>query len=151
MSRINLKLIIALLVVLTSCEDDKSIIPDAPVYVERNWLIDADAMQLSGISGFDEITTGTKSSDRLGYGGILIYHGLDDVIYAFDMACTNESKRNVRVVTDSLVTGQAICEKCGSVFNVAYGSGNRISGDAPEGLRRYRVRRSGTTIYVTKD
>lgn len=139
------------LAVFASCEEYKSVIPDTAVYVERNPLVDKDAFNLNAIGGFDEIKSMSKQTDRLGYGGILIYHGLDDNIYAFDLACTKEVKRSVRVVTDSLVTGQAVCPECGSVFNVAYGSGNRISGDAPEGLRRYRVRISGSYITVTKD
>lgn len=152
MTNIRLKIILYCgLALLASCEEYKSVIPDTAVYVERNPLVDADALQLNVAGGFDEIKKATKQTDRLGYAGILIYHGLDDEIYAFDLACTKEVKRTVRVVTDSLVTGQAVCPVCGSVFNVAYGSGNRLSGDAPEGLRRYRVRRSGSYITITKD
>lgn len=150
--RLFLKIILYCgLALLASCEEYKSVIPDTAVYVERNPLVDADALQLNVAGGFDEIKKATKQTDRLGYAGILIYHGLDDEIYAFDLACTKEVKRTVRVVTDSLVTGQAVCPVCGSVFNVAYGSGNRLSGDAPEGLRRYRVRMVGGSIIVTKD
>ena len=152
MTNIRLKIILCCgLALLASCEEYKSVIPDTAVYVERNPLVDADALQLNVAGGFDEIKKATKQTDRLGYAGILIYHGLDDEIYAFDLACTKEVKRTVRVVTDSLVTGQAVCPVCGSVFNVAYGSGNRLSGDAPEGLRRYRVRMVVGSIIVTKD
>lgn len=152
MTNIRLKIILYCgLALLASCEEYKSVIPDTAVYVERNPLVDADALQLNVAGGLDEIKKATKQTDRLGYAGILIYHGLDDEIYAFDLACTKEVKRTVRVVTDSLVTGQAVCPVCGSVFNVAYGSGNRLSGDAPEGLRRYRVRMVGGSIIVTKD
>lgn len=152
MTNIRLKIILYYgLALLASCEEYKSVIPDTAVYVERNPLVDADALLLNVAGGFDEIKKATKQTDRLGYAGILIYHGLDDEIYAFDLACTKEVKRTVRVVTDSLVTGQAVCPVCGSVFNVAYGSGNRLSGDAPEGLRRYRVRMVVGSIIVTKD
>ena len=152
MTNIRLKIILYCgLALLASCEEYKSVIPDTAVYVERNPFVDADALQLNVAGGFDEIKKATKQTDRLGYAGILIYHGLDDEIYAFDLACTKEVKRTVRVVTDSLVTGQAVCPVCGSVFNVAYGSGNRLNGDAPEGLRRYRVRMVGGSIIVTKD
>lgn len=150
--RRTIAILAILTLTMTGCEDDKSIIPDSAVYIERDTRVDPDALILRTPGGYDKITSVKKQTDRIGYGGILIYHGLNDQMYAFDLACPKEVKRSVKVVPDSLVTGEAICPVCGSVFTVAYGSGNRIAGDAPEGLRRYRVQGNYmAVIIVTMD
>lgn len=133
-----------LVTMLTGCNDESSI-PDAPVYVERNTLSEAQALRTMG--GYVEIIAGTKASDRLGYGGILIYHTLSDNICAFDMSCPVEKSRTIRVHIDD--TGiHTTCEGCGSSYDVSFGSGSPISGSATEGLKKYQVQTAGTTITV---
>lgn len=141
---VRIGLFLLLTALLTGCNDESSI-PDAPVYVERNLLSEAQALRTTG--GYVEIIAGSKVSDRLGYGGILIYHTLSDEICAFDMSCPVEKSRTIRAHIDE--TGiYATCEGCGSRYNVSYGSGAPISGSAKEGLKKYEVRTTGTTITV---
>lgn len=92
-------------------------------------------------------------SDRIGYGGILIYSGgLDDsgntAYFAFDMACPYEAQSKVRVypVEDSL--GEVKCEKCGSVYDVSFGFGNPTSGPSTEILRKYKTTITNDVLYV---
>jgi nitrite reductase/ring-hydroxylating ferredoxin subunit len=86
-------------------------------------------------------------TDRIGYGGILVYVGFDGNYYAFDMSCPYEVKTTVRVYPNEL--GQAVCEKCGSVFDISYGIGNPSSGPAKEVLKHYKTNLSGDNLVIT--
>ncbi len=141
---INCKKISSVLLVIFSffsCDSiDKSVIPDSPVYIERN--IHSEALELRTIGGYKTFIEIDQYGDAIGFGGILVQYGYDEVYYAFDMACPHEVDRNVRVFPNE--NGQAVCSTCGSVFSIGYGSGNRLSGPVKEGLRRYRVSISET-------
>ncbi len=143
----KITLIKILFLVLTSsffsCEDlnDDSSIPDYPVYLKRNLNLEAIALRTMG--GVMTFTEAEKTSDALGYGGILVIYGYDGEYHAFDMACPNEVSRTVRVTPNSV--GQCVCDSCGSVFNIGWGIGYRESGPADEGLKRYTVTTSETS------
>ena len=138
------------LLLLTSCHEDKTSIPDYAVYIDRN--LDLDAIELRTIGNGMEITEENKKTrEYVGFGGILLFHGYDDEIYAFDMACPYEVRREVKVHFDNNITpGYVKCESCGSTYNVGYGSGNRIDGPGNEGLKRYNVVLSGNSLKVTR-
>lgn len=134
-----------------SCEDlNTTSIPDASVYLEQT--INSEAIELRTIGGFKTYTETTKYDEAFGYGGLLVIYGFNQEYYAFDLACPYEIDRDIQVVPNS--SGQAVCPICGSVFSIGYGSGNRLSGPAEEGLRKYNVytyeKVSGTTIRVTR-
>lgn len=145
-------LFLSLTGILFSCEDanDNSSIPDYPVYLERN--TNSEAIPLRTIGGVMTFTEYEKSSDALGYGGIMIMYGYKDEYYAYDMACPYEKKRTVRVTPNGV--GQAICDECGSVFNIGWGGGYRESGPAEENLKGYTVTKhntsSGLILTVTQ-
>jgi len=96
--------------------------------------------------------------ERIGYGGVLVYTGFDGAYYAFDMSCPYEHKSTVRVYPNEL--GQAICEKCGTVYDIGYGVGNpskRIRPNltdttalAKEVLKRYRTSMQNDYLYITR-
>ena len=144
-------LLLTTILFFVACNDlDKSSIPDTPVYLERN--INAEALELRTIGGYKTYTTYEKYGDAIGFGGLVIIYGFNEEYYAFDLACPNEINREIRVVPNN--AGQAICPTCGSVFSIGYGSGNRVSGPAKEGLRKYQVTTytsiSGLFIRVTR-
>lgn len=139
--------ILTAILLFFACDDiDKSSIPDSPVYLERN--INSEALELRTIGGYKVYTTPEQYGDAVGYGGLVVIYGFNEQFYAFDLACPLEADRNIRVVPND--AGQAVCETCGSVFSIGYGSGNRVSGPAKEGLRRYNVSVYGTIIHVTR-
>lgn len=142
--------LLALTLVLGSCNYKESSIPERSVYLERN--LNTQALELRTIGGYKTYTVAEQYGDALGYGGLLVIYGFDQTYYAFDLACPNELKSSVRVVPDN--SGQAVCSSCGSVFSIGYGSGNRLSGPAKEGLRKYQVSSyesvSGRIIQVTR-
>ncbi|MDR1678317.1 MAG: hypothetical protein LBR81_00875 [Prevotellaceae bacterium] len=127
------------LLFFTACEDvnSNSSIQSYRVYINQN--LNQYAIELRTMGGSKTYTEviWNEGVAAIGYGGVLVIHGYDDNYYAFDMACPKEKKRTVRVQPNG--AGQAVCEQCGSVFNIGYGSGNCVSGEAKEALRRFRV------------
>lgn len=146
---------IFLIVVFTACETNyRSPIPNYPVGLRVDLTGPYNNFKNSS-NQFLLFEKPPLTTDRVGYGGIMLYSGLmpDDygntVYYAFDMACPHEAKRTVKVypVQDSL-PGIVRCEECGSEFNVAYGFGDPVKGPATKLLKRYRVRLAGEMLFV---
>ena len=141
-----------------SCNDNYvSSIPDYPVYLELNLITTYPIFRNSynkSLTFLKPITV----MDRIGYGGILVYTGFDGSYYAFDMSCPYEHKSTIRVYPNEL--GQAVCEGCGTVFDIGYGVGNPSSRKrlnlpdtvplAKEVLKRYKTNLSGDILYVTR-
>lgn len=131
----------------TGCNDNViSSIPDFPVYLELNLTSTYPTFRNSH-NKFLTFEKGVFVTDRTGYGGILVYTDLNGEYCAFDLSCPYEAKRTVRVVPND--SGQAVCEGCGSVFDLTSGIGNPISGKAKEMLKRYKAILSGDILYVT--
>ena len=86
------------------------------------------------------------ATDRIGYAGLLVYSGFDMMYYAFDLACPVEADPKVKVKPNDL--GQAVCETCGSVYNISYGIGNPEEGPAKETLRRYKTALQGDLLII---
>lgn len=133
---------------LVSCNDNvQSSIPDFPVYLNLNLTtVYPNFRSPNQALTFEKRTFET---DRVGYGGILVYIGFDGEYYAFDMSCPVEVKQTVRVHPNGL--GQAVCESCGSMFDLGYGIGNPSSGEAKEALKRYKTTLNGDILYITRE
>jgi len=130
------------------CNDNViSSIPDFPVYLQLNLTTTYPTFRNS-YNKFLLFKQGVVVTDRVGYGGILVYTGLDGGYYAFDMACPYEAKQNIRVYPNDI--GQAICEGCGSVFEIAYGIGYPSKGAAKEALKRYKATLSGDNLIIMR-
>ena len=133
---------------LISCNDNvQSSIPDFPVYLNLNLTT-----TYPNFRSPNQALTFEKrifETDRIGYGGILVYIGFDGEYYAFDMSCPVEVKQTIRVHPNGL--GQAVCKNCGSVFDLGYGIGNPSSGGAKETLKRYKTTLSGDILYITRE
>jgi hypothetical protein len=130
-----------------SCTDNiQSSIPDYPVSLQLNLTSTYPTFRNSYNKSLT-FTKGVSVTDRVGFGGILVYTGFDGTYYAFDMACPYEIKSTVRVYPNDI--GQAVCEKCGSVFDIGYGIGNPSTGPAKEALKRYKTSLSGDILYIS--
>jgi hypothetical protein len=129
-----------------SCEKEKySDIPYAPV---RLTLYAEDMMKLISPSSHLSFTQSNHADDQLGYGGILVVHGLDYgasyTYYVYDLACPVEAQRNIRIGPDrSGIT--ATCSHCHSVFNIVDGgypeSGTKLR------LTQYKINPTGNGSY----
>lgn len=138
--------ILFFLILLTACNhvNYESNIPDAAVSLTFN--IYQDAPELDVVGGFKEFTKPPKIGEYVGYGGVLIFHDFNGNFDAFDMACPYENNPNIRVHASML--GNAVCDSCGSVFNIMYGGGLPISGPSPYALKAYHLTFSNGYIRV---
>ena len=140
-------LVVLICLPLVGCNDNViSSIPDFPVYLELN-LTSSYPTFRNSYNKFLIFEKGVFVTDRIGYGGILVYTDLNGEYCAFDLSCPYEAKTNVRIVPNN--TGQAVCEGCGSVFDLTSGIGNPISGKTKEMLKRYKATLSGDVLYIT--
>ena|ERR1035437_4747793 len=151
-SKIKYYLLLSFAIFFAGCNDNtQSSIPDFPVYLELNLTSTYPTFRNStnhSLTFIKGITQGIPVTNSLGFGGILVNTGLDGEYYAFDMACPYEAKQNIRVYPNDI--GQAICEGCGSVFDIGFGIGNPVSGKAKETLKRYKANLSGDILYITR-
>jgi len=132
-----------------SCDDTyQSSIPDYPVNLELN--LTSTYPNFNGPNQFLIFTKPIIVNDRIGFGGIIVYTGLDENYYAFDMACPYEAKRTILVYPDTTGLPQVICKTCGSVYDVSYGIGNPTSGPSEEVLKRYRAVKQADILYVLR-
>lgn len=91
-----------------------------------------------------------------GYGGVLLFMGLDistgyNAPIAFDLACPVDNNQDVtvRIDSDNL---DAVCDVCGSRYDVLLGSGGPKYGLAVTrkvGLKIYKVHASGGGYLIT--
>ncbi|MDR1937223.1 MAG: (2Fe-2S)-binding protein [Tannerellaceae bacterium] len=129
-----------------------SSIPYYQVYLELDLTFeDKDLLPTSAYKIFTSPKNINQSIEKTGFGGVLVYHGLDgsgaDAYYAFDMACPYEANRSVTVEVDEDHL-HAVCPKCRSKYELMFGLGNPVSGPAREQLKPYQVSVSGNKIYV---
>ncbi|MDD4993482.1 MAG: hypothetical protein PHR83_14745 [Paludibacter sp.] len=133
---------------LVSCDDSYiSSIPDFPVWLQ----LDLTSTYPTFRNSYNKSLTFEKpiiETDRVGYGGILVYTGFDGQYYAFDMSCPYEHKAKIKVHPNDI--GQAICDSCKSVYDIGYGIGNPSSGKSKEVLRRYKANLSGDILSITR-
>lgn len=156
-----------ILVATASCEtvDDRRL-PDMPVNIS---LSDIAMWNTYGVSGFGSsrrfIRTDNEreprsfpftTSSATGFGGVLLISGLDpasglaDMPLAYDLACPVECTPSVRVTVDP-DTYEAVCMKCGSVYDVTVAGGAPLSGPAASshyGLKKYSCIPTGNGGYI---
>jgi Ferredoxin subunits of nitrite reductase and ring-hydroxylating dioxygenases len=132
-----------------SCDkiEDSRIPRNHPVYLEL--YLDAEDRDLVPMSAYKFFTINNIniSSQRVGYAGVLVYHGVDGNYYAFDMACPHEASRNsiIQMSDDGIY---AVCPTCKSKYDISHGIGNPVEGPSRFTLRRYSVSRVGNKLYV---
>lgn len=145
-------ILFTLLAILTFCscgeEDPLYTVPRSAVYFVLNTSVQD--KELSGGGGTKTFTTGRLATDRMGFGGLLVVNSgmLSDgglpILYAYDLACPKEDKRNITVKPDKSGVS-ATCPSCKSEFSIILGTGHVMSGPSTEPLQRYRI--SATNAY----
>ena len=122
-------------------------IPDYQVRLELNLMFQDRG--LLDIYTYKEFTRPRYETDRLGFGGILVVHGLNWEFYAYDLACPNEVSPDVKIeVTDGGLSAK--CPECGSVYDIM-GGGARLSGPSEYHLKRYRVTPIGNDELIVSN
>ena len=118
--------IISLVLLLFGCSYEDTRIPYVSVSLRLN--VDTNDRVLKDQLGYKRYvnTPDTKIpssypfsiSDLTGYGGILVAHGLDGNLHAFDLSCPVEAMVGVRInVVDEGLNAE--CPKCGSKYEIA--------------------------------
>lgn len=140
-----------------SCENksNKSSIPASAVYIRLDLTYHSTQLHGPNANAYFTERDATKGIYDVGYGGVLIHasptsniNNLSGVEYsAFDMACPYEIDENIRIYPDE--SGAfAVCEKCGSKFELTLGQIATKESLAKENLRRLSISRSGNIINV---
>jgi len=136
------------LLLSTGCADEvpRQTIPYAPVNVQ----IDLNGLDhvLRNPLSYKIFTEKDRRTDdeRFGYSGILVTSNADGtVLYAYDICCPHEKKREVRVVPGD--NGTATCPTCGTVFVTLYGLGTPEKGPSTQSLQCYRVISTAPGVY----
>ena len=123
-----------LFALMAGCTGYVSSIPDREVYFKR----DINTENLTPFGAYMYVTEPVYAVDKIGFGGLLIYHAQDNVFYAVDLACPKEMTYNVRISPpDDL--GMCKCQTCGEVYDMTFGQGSPTKGIAKEPLRHYTV------------
>jgi len=140
-----------LLLLSFACDTEYfSQIPQMPVLLNLN-LSTTDITLVPLTSSKSYISPRTVS-ERVGYGGVLVYHGTEsgaDKFFAYDLACPVEVKTDVRIVVENTLFAK--CPVCGSKFEIYNGFGNPVSGPALEknfSLRKYTTRQTDNEVFV---
>lgn len=107
---------------------------------------------LSDINGY-YMKTIIEGADKIGYGGVLVYHTIDDAFTAYDLVCPNEVERGKKISSPN-AEGIVKCSHCGSTFDIRFATsyGRPLSGPALERERRlqyYPANRSGNYVIVS--
>jgi hypothetical protein len=123
-----------LLIALAGCNGYISSIPDRDVYFKRN----INTVNLSPFGAYMYVITPEFAVDRIGFGGLLIYHAQDNVYYAVDLACPKEVNPKVRIGIPN-DAGMCKCDSCGEVYDMTFGQGSPTKGISKEPLRHYTV------------
>ncbi|WP_255495137.1 hypothetical protein [Dysgonomonas sp. 521] len=127
---------------LLSCSKDESLntVPAEPVHFEVS-LIKSPDKNLRTPNNSETFTQPRLSTDRVGYSGLLVICSAVPItsttyqLYAYDLCCPNEKRRDIRVAAQG--DGTAKCPQCGSVFEIFNGVGNVKSGPSKDGLQIY--------------
>ena len=134
------------LIALTACENYVSSIPDMPVHLQLNLLTEYPHLKNNPNQCliFDKPRL---ASDRIGFGGVLVYSDFYAEFHAFDLACPYEAKPSVKLYPDSM--GNMICPQCGEVYDISLGMGIPTKGICKEPLKRYVARELNNILYVS--
>jgi hypothetical protein len=90
---------------------------------------------------------------NVGYGGVIIYCGNDLetpdklVYYAYDATCTVEVADTCIISIDDSFYGECPC--CHTKYDLSYGLGNPIDGNAPCSLKRYNILVDNDILHIT--
>lgn len=133
-NEVALLLSLFLVLFMTGCNVHNTSIPERQVYLRRN--IDTENLRAFGSSLY--VDKPKLATDRIGFGGIIIIHALDDKYYAFELSCPVEINEKILVgKPDADLTCK--CGTCGEKYDISFGLGIPLNKISKEALRLYSV------------
>lgn len=134
-----------LILIAFSCTKvNKSDIPYARVYLELD--LRYEDKELVGLYNHKEFTSPRKAGEAIGYSGVLVVCGGDDVYYAYELCCPNEAERSTQIVPTQ--AGTAKCTKCETEYDTGFGTGAPTKGPSKHALQKYNVVSFGQRLIV---
>ncbi|MDR0756578.1 MAG: (2Fe-2S)-binding protein [Tannerella sp.] len=140
--------ILLLCMLMAACGELENPIPNYPVHLELDLTTYRDRT-LRDVPSSRAYTVKdiNINIERVGFGGVLVVHATDGLFYAFDLACPHEANRNTLIEADENILN-AICPKCGTKYDIAFGSG-APNGVSKNYLKRYTIVEAGTRLTVS--
>lgn len=140
------------MILLMGCEGNYvSSIPDYPVSLEIDLRLAPYNTTLKNNYNsyvlFEKPRMGKELTDRIGYGGVIVYTNFEGEYCAFDLACPHEALSSVKVKPNGL--GQLVCDSCSSVYDISFGVGHPVEGPSKKGLKQYKTMLQGDLLRVT--
>ncbi len=135
-------------VTLASCNNkyENTSVPSAVVSFDIDVSLSGSDNQLrEGMAGNSKVYTEQSPAvqsagyGRYGVSGVVVVRGLDDKLYAFDLCCPHEAKKDIALTVDGFF---AKCRNCGSEFEIGNGTGYVNKGPSKQPLKTYKVYRS---------
>jgi nitrite reductase/ring-hydroxylating ferredoxin subunit len=144
----NIFILIFPIVILSGCYDNYvSSIPNYRVSLQLN-LTSTYPTFKNNPNQFLIFETPPKYGESVGFGGIIIYAGVNpDEYFAFDLACPYEATKTIKVVPSDYF-GRVICETCGSVYEISSSGAFPIEGPSKEPLKQYKASLQGDWLHI---
>lgn len=146
------KVLLLLFVCLwTGCGEKEELrIPLRQVYLELH--LDAEDMELKNVNHSKVYTRRVNEFDRIGFGGIIVYHSPFDTGYgsyvAYDRSCPHEAESSTVVAVEEQGDLYAVCPKCKSEYELTTGYPTKGSVSKYR-LQQYRVQGTGSKLIVS--
>jgi nitrite reductase/ring-hydroxylating ferredoxin subunit len=133
--------------IILVCSCTKTIESPIP-YARVNLKLDLryEDKDLKGAYFHKEFTSARNAGESVGYSGVLVVCGFENIYYAYDLCCPHEASQKIRVVANDI--GQAVCPECGTVYDTGYGSGSPVEGVSKYPLRRYTISPYGDELVI---
>lgn len=136
--------ILLLLLIFSCTKINKSDIPYARVYLELD--LRYEDKNLIGLYNYKEFTSPRKAGEAVGYSGILVVCGTENMYYAFDLCCPNEAERGTKIAPTH--AGTAKCPKCETEYDTGFGTGAPTKGPSKYALQKYPLVSTGQKLVV---
>ncbi|MDL2245600.1 hypothetical protein LJC54_08910 [Parabacteroides sp. OttesenSCG-928-J18] len=143
--------LICLVLTIIGCGETEELrIPFRQVYLELH--LDGTDMELNSVNHSKVYAKRVNEFDRIGFGGIIVYHSPFDTGYgslvAYDRSCPYEAESSTVVVVEEQGDLYAVCSKCKSKYELTSGYPTQES-ISKYRLQQYRVQGTGSKLFVT--
>jgi nitrite reductase/ring-hydroxylating ferredoxin subunit len=130
--------VLLLCLFILACEGLENPIPNYPAHLDLDLTFEDKALRDVPSSKAYTLKNINTNTERIGFGGILVVHAVDDQFYAFDMACPHEANRSTLIEADAN-TLSAVCPKCGTKYDIGFGGSGAPNGVGKNYLKKYTV------------
>lgn len=138
---------IIIILCIASCSNSNyNPVPSLPVQFVYNVLADDPTFVPANTGAYKIIKERRYETDYIGFGGLLLYIGMDMQHHAFDLACPKCLSVQNTVEVDGMF---AICPICNEHYDLSYGYGVPTRGISGQGLRTYRCYWDGTKLTIS--